>query len=209
MLVEIECAGFAAAHRRIAFNAGLNTVLGSNNGSNAIGKSTFLWIIDFAFGGETYQKIWKGSLQHVGSDPVFFTFQFENTLHYFYRTLEEHRAVFRCNKKGRPIDKQPLVAFRNWLKDCSGAECPGVSFRDLSNRFGRIYGADNASERAPYLQRPRETEEKAVDFLLRLAGGNELLEKIEAAEEKLGVRVSELGIKNQKPADWSGKTKTR
>ena len=39
---------------RISLHAGLNTVMGSSNGSNSIGKSTFLMIIDFAFGGDDY-----------------------------------------------------------------------------------------------------------------------------------------------------------
>lgn len=47
MLIEIQCDKFAPEHQIIRFNSGLNTVLGSAGGSNAIGKSTFLWIIDY------------------------------------------------------------------------------------------------------------------------------------------------------------------
>ena len=203
MLVEIRCAGFAEGHRSVRFNAGLNTVLGSNGGSNAIGKSTFLWIIDCAFGGESYHTIWKESVQHIGKDPVFFTFLFEEELHYFYRTLDEPRTVCRCDKKGKLIDKLPLDRYRKWLLESYEIECPGVTFSDLTSRFDRIYGADNTSERAPYLQKPREPEEKAVDFLIRLSGGNDILEAVAAAEEKLGVKASEFVEKKQKPVDTS------
>ena len=35
----------------IVFNSGLSVVLGTNTGDNSIGKSTFLLIVDFVFGG--------------------------------------------------------------------------------------------------------------------------------------------------------------
>ncbi len=203
MLVEISCAGFAECHRNVRFNAGLNTVLGSNGGSNAIGKSTFLWIIDCAFGGETYHTIWEESVQHIGKAPIFFTFLFDDELHYFYRTLDEPRAVCRCDKKGKLIDKLTLDRYRKWLLESYEVGCPGISFLDLTSRFDRIYGADNTSERAPYLQKPREPEEKAVDFLIRLSGGNGILEAIAAIEGKLGVKASEFVKKKHKPVDIS------
>ena len=47
MLVEIRCEAFADDIRTLSINPHLNTILGSSEGSNAIGKSTFLWVIDF------------------------------------------------------------------------------------------------------------------------------------------------------------------
>ena len=38
----------------IRFHAGLNEVLGTQTRSNSIGKSTFLMVIDFVFGGSDY-----------------------------------------------------------------------------------------------------------------------------------------------------------
>ena len=38
----------------IRFHSGLNTVLGTQTRSNSIGKSTFLMIIDYVFGGSDY-----------------------------------------------------------------------------------------------------------------------------------------------------------
>ena len=55
MLVEIMCDEFkdhGTPRGRIQLHAGLNTVMGSSSGSNSIGKSTFLMIIDFVFGGD-------------------------------------------------------------------------------------------------------------------------------------------------------------
>lgn len=40
----------------INFKEGLNVVLGGESGTNSIGKSTFLMILDFVFGGKDYVK---------------------------------------------------------------------------------------------------------------------------------------------------------
>ena len=203
MLFEISCDSFAEEHRTVTFGGGLNTVLGSNGGSNAIGKSTFLWMVDYAFGGTAYNDIWKDIAQHIGKHPVRFTFQFDGQLHYFFRTLEEPRTVCRCDKKGKIIDKLTLDKYRKWLLESYGIVCDGIAFQDLTSRFDRIYGADNTYEKTPYLQKPKEAEDKAVDFLIRLYGGNDILEEIAAAEAKLGVKASEFVEKKQKPIDTS------
>ena len=57
MLVEISCDKFIDAgsvRAPITFSKGLNVVLGTETGTNSIGKSTFLLILDFVFGGEDY-----------------------------------------------------------------------------------------------------------------------------------------------------------
>ena len=57
MLVEIRCDEFISYGEKrppITFHTGLNTVLGDETGSNSIGKSTFLMIVDFVFGGNDY-----------------------------------------------------------------------------------------------------------------------------------------------------------
>ena len=57
MLVEVQCDKFikhGEIRKPIQFHAGLNTVIGDDNGSNSVGKSTFLMILDFVFGGKDY-----------------------------------------------------------------------------------------------------------------------------------------------------------
>ena len=64
MLHEIYCEQFH--QKRIVFNPGLSVVLGSNAGDNSIGKSTFLLIIDYVFGGSTYAGT-TDIIENVGS----------------------------------------------------------------------------------------------------------------------------------------------
>lgn len=60
MLIEIYCDKFKNGGKdgelrpSIRFHKGLNAVIGDNDRSNSIGKSTFLMIIDFVFGGDDY-----------------------------------------------------------------------------------------------------------------------------------------------------------
>lgn len=52
MLYEIICDEFK--EKQITFNNNLNVVLGDDIGTNSIGKSSFLMILDFVFGGNDY-----------------------------------------------------------------------------------------------------------------------------------------------------------
>ena len=46
---------YGKPRKPIIFHEGLNTVLGGQSADNSIGKSTFLLIIDYVFGGDTYK----------------------------------------------------------------------------------------------------------------------------------------------------------
>ena len=59
MLLEIYCDKFLEngnIRPAIEFHNGLNVVLGDELGANSIGKSTFLLVVDFIFGGDDYVK---------------------------------------------------------------------------------------------------------------------------------------------------------
>ncbi len=87
MLTQIICDRFADEFKIINFHAGLNTVLGSTSGSNALGKSTFLWIIDFVFGGSGYCASGSDIQQNVKDHTIYFTFLFDETHHFFTEAL--------------------------------------------------------------------------------------------------------------------------
>ena len=79
MLVKLRCEKFSAhisKEHTISFHEGLNVVCGDDKGSNAIGKSTFLLIIDFVFGGNSYTKLAKDIMENVGVHTFYFEFLF-------------------------------------------------------------------------------------------------------------------------------------
>ena len=72
MLTEIYCDKFKTGGKDgitrdpITFSAGLNIVEGDDNGSNSIGKSTFLMAIDFCFGVNDYVNVLKDLDKIIG-----------------------------------------------------------------------------------------------------------------------------------------------
>ena len=76
MLIEVMCDKFTSHGKprgRISLHAGLNTILGSDSGSNSIGKSTFLMIIDFVFGGDDYVEKLADVQTEVGEHRICFS----------------------------------------------------------------------------------------------------------------------------------------
>jgi uncharacterized protein YydD (DUF2326 family) len=201
MLTEIRCDKFAPKHQNIQFNYGLNTVLGSSGGSNAIGKSTFLWIIDYAFGGEGYYTLSGDIKKEIGPHTIYFTFQFEGQPHYFYRRTDEPKNVYRCDKEGHFITKLSLDEFRSFLFQEYKVGLPALTFSEITERYFRIYGRENTLEKYPLLVKPREQDEKAVDFLMKLFGHYNILSAIKNMEEELGVKYSQLKSRKRQQVD--------
>lgn len=201
MLTEIQCNKFATEHQTVRFNPGLNTVLGSAGGSNAIGKSTFLWIIDYAFGGESYYTMSDDIKKEIGPHTIYFTFQFDGQPHYFYRNTDDPKNVYRCDKEHHFITRLTLDEFRGFLFQEYKIDLPAITLSDITERYFRIYGRENTLEKYPLLVKPREQDEKAVDFLMKLFGHYRILSAIKNMEEELGIKSSQLKSRQRQLVD--------
>ena len=201
MLIEIQCDKFAPEHQIIRFNSGLNTVLGSAGGSNAIGKSTFLWIIDYVFGGESYYSLTDDIKKEISPHTIYFTFEFEGQPYYFYRSTDDPKSVYRIDKERHFITKLTLDEFRRFLFQEYKIGLPALTFSEITERFFRIYGRENTLEKYPLLVKPREQDEKAVDFLLKLFGHYKILASIKFMEEELGIKASQLKSRQRQKVD--------
>lgn len=186
MLTQIRCDKFGEGFRTISFHKGLNTVLGSSNGSNALGKSTFLWILDYVFGGDYYCAAGSDVKQHVKDHTVFFTFNFDGENHYFSRNTATPKTVYRCDKTGHLVERMTLEKFRSFL---NVQYHPGIALNEIKDHFFRIYGGKNTYEKLPLHAKPQEPDEKAVEFLLRLFGERKVIDSIHAMEEELGIKA--------------------
>ena len=88
MLVSLQCDKFMShgeVRAPLVFHAGLNAVLGDDNGSNSIGKSTFLMVLDFVFGGDDYVKKCTDVQENVKGHTIKFAFEFDSVMYYFTR----------------------------------------------------------------------------------------------------------------------------
>ncbi len=166
MLFEIICEQFK--QKRIEFSANLNTVLGDDIGSNSIGKSTFLMIIDFVFGGKDYILKSADIQRNVGQHIIKFCFIFDNEKYCFTRNTDDLENVSKCDDKYNFISNISLTEYCNFLKEKYDITLSDISFRDIVGRFARIYGKDNLNEKRPLDIVHNESAGAPTNALLKL-----------------------------------------
>ena len=144
MLKEIVCDKFKKNDKPrdpIKFNKGLNTILGSNAADNSIGKSTFLLIIDFCFGGDTY---WNSDVKkYIGNHTIKFSFEFADGLHYYSRSTSDPKHVSICNENYEEKKNITIKSFRELLMEGYQINIEEVTFRGLVSPFFRVAGKNN------------------------------------------------------------------
>lgn len=165
MLYSITCDKFK--QKSIEFNSGLNVVLGGQQADNSIGKSTFLLIIDFAFGGEDYAKS-TDIKKNIGDHNINFCFIFSEKEHFFSRNFLDSNKVYICDSNYKKIESISLNQFSNFLDESYNIQLPNLSFRNAVGRYSRIYGKDNCNEKQPLQIVSSESSETAIDALLKL-----------------------------------------
>lgn len=147
MLKFIECEKFiekGLPRGRIEFFPGLNICLGEDNAENSIGKSTFLFAVDFCFGGNSYCSQ-KGLLEEVGNHKIDFCIEFDNEPYYFSRSTENSKEVAVCDENFNITKKISDVDFKQFLLEKYNLAETGLSFRQVVTSFVRIFGK-NSSE---------------------------------------------------------------
>lgn len=189
MLTEISCDKFideGIPRRPVKLKPSLNVVLGSSDGSNSIGKSTFLLIIDFAFGGSAYAKS-ATTIANVGPHRVNFSFRFDGESRFFSRFPMDANVVWVCDANYAKTSEITLKEFNSWLASRYGLDKCGGTFRELTSNFMRVYGKDNYDVSKPLAANPHEQQAKGVTRLLRLFGEyggiDEIQQKLTDAEQ--------------------------
>lgn len=191
MLVEVSCDKFiddGMSRKPILFNQGLNVVLGDETGSNSIGKSTLLLVIDYVFGGDDYLLKALDVHEHVGRHQVKAVFEFQGEKFFFLRDTGNPRQIVKLDADGHKTEELSIVAYRNFLKEKYGITQPDLSFRDVVSRYLRIYQRENLDEKHPLSLFREEAAKEAVHVLMRLFGVyaelQELSDSLEAAKER-------------------------
>ena len=134
MLYEIWCDRFRTGGKDgqirppIRFHAGLNAVLGTQTRSNSIGKSTFLMIIDYVFGGIDYLD--SDAHIFVGEHEIYFTFRFGDTMHRFCRKTIDKDVVYLCENCSWAEEEARLERIR--LNEEKAKDAPALLEHDLN-----------------------------------------------------------------------------
>lgn len=170
MLSEIRCDAFKSYGKTrdaIVFHSGLNTILGGAAANNSIGKSTFLLIIDYCFGGETYGK--SDIKNQIGDHTIYFAFKFDEKKYYFSRTVSQNRIVNICNSNYQQLKIMKLDDFKKFLLEHYCPDVEEATFREITGRFFRIAGKKNDTINNP-LNGGAPSMEAAIVALEKLFG---------------------------------------
>lgn len=177
MLVEIQCDKFIKhdeIRKPIQFHAGLNTVIGDDNGSNSVGKSTFLMILDFVFGGKDYVNKCLDVQENVGEHTINFTFVFDGKPYHFSRSNIDYKHVFRCDKNYEPLpedSQMTLDQYCAFLAEKYGTQVEeDLTWRGVVSRFIRVWKRDTLDEERPLRAAKDEKAEYAIKRYMQLYG---------------------------------------
>ena len=194
MLVELWCEEFKTGNtplEPIRFHEGLNAVLGDDNGSNSIGKSTFLMILDFVFGGKDYVKKCTDVHTEVSEHAIHFAFLFRGRKYCFSRSNVEYTYVVRCDEKYNPLpqnSKISLIEYGKFLSAMYGLEISGLTWRSAVSRFIRVYKRETLDEERPLRSAKDEKGSATVkNYMLlydRYAAVQEQTEQAAQAEDE-------------------------
>ena len=173
MLKQISCDKFMDENGErapIVFHEGLNSILGDKYGSNSIGKSTFLMIIDFCFGGEDYIHKEKETIQKVGEHTIYFIYEFDKEEKCFSRSTNTPNlvTVYTDNTFKKILRTVSLDTFKKGLLKYYKLDHLGLSFRDIVSRFFRIYNRQTHNELRPLNATVRQEDKLGIISLLKL-----------------------------------------
>lgn len=187
MLKEIVCDEFSPAYRKIVLTPTLNTVQGTEKASNSIGKSTFLMILDFIFGGDDYTNILKDVQKEVGPHTIKFMFEFNGMQYRFARSTNDKNKILCCFGENYTTDGtfKKLNDYRSFLKEQYKLNNDGQTIRNTVSRFIRVHPRDAIMDRKhPLSEDSHQSDKDAIDDLLKVIGlYSKIKEKQELANE--------------------------
>lgn len=154
----------------INFHEGLNVVLGDNKGSNSIGKSTLLMILDFCFGGNSYTKHNSDAIKNLGHHSFKITFKFDHHPHeqYYMRGTENPEIVNKCNENFEVLDNIKVTEYTKELKTFYNLESKQLTFRKAVSPYSRIWGKENYNVKLPLHNFPKESYKDSITNLIKL-----------------------------------------
>ncbi|MGN0605026.1 MAG: DUF2326 domain-containing protein [Oscillospiraceae bacterium] len=173
MLIEVMCDKFEKNGKprgRISLHKGLNIVMGTDVGSNSIGKSTFLMIIDFIFGGTDYVEKLTEVQTEIGEHKICFAFKFNGIIYYFSRSNVDFKYVQRCDSNYTPLENETMTLeqYCKFLQEQYDMSLEGLTFRNAVGRCMRIYKRNTLDVEFPLQQAKKEKMSDGILGLLKL-----------------------------------------
>jgi hypothetical protein len=177
MLKEINCSIFH--EKTVKFHKGLNIVLGDNVASNSIGKSTFLMILDFIFGGKSYIDKNADVVSNISEHEFNYCFEFDGEKYYFKRATENNQTVFRCDNEYNIIDSIEIDKYCNMLKDHYKIGLEDISFRGIVSLHSRVWQKQNFDVKKPLHEVGTQSSQVVINKLIKLFDFYSRIKKLE------------------------------
>lgn len=172
----------------VKFHDGLNVVLGDENATNSIGKSTLLMLVDFALGGSTLLKHNTDLVAELGHHDYHICHEFLGQSTWFRRGTAEPDVVYACDNSLEPVRALELEEYRAFLSQSYSLEVDGLSFRAVVGLYLRVWGKENLVVDRPLHEAAARSASECVDTLLKLFGRygpiREGAEALDAAQEE-------------------------
>jgi hypothetical protein len=168
MLLEIRCSVFRTGF--VEFRLGLNVVLGDDNATNSIGKSTLLMIVDFVLGGSTLLSHNADLVTELGHHDYHYAFRFGEEIYRFKRGTHEPTVIYVCDELYEPTRGINLEEFTAILKQSYSIALPDLSFRALIGLYLRVWGKENLFVERPLHVAHGQAPRECVDNLVKTFG---------------------------------------
>lgn len=168
MLYEIRSDVFRTKY--IRFHRGLNVVLGDENATNSIGKSTLLMVVDFAYGGSALLQHNNDIVQELGHHDYIFTFQFGGDAYRFQRGTYEPDLVYKCSEDYESESPISLEEYTAFLKEAYGVDLSDISFRALVGLYVRVWGKENLTVDRPLHMVQAQSAKECVNNIIKTFG---------------------------------------
>lgn len=166
MLIEIRSDKFRT--ERIEFHSGLNVILGDENATNSIGKSTLLMVIDFAFGGRSLLDHNRDLTVELGEHDYFFSFGFDGEIYRFRRGTFQPDVIYKCDVDYQVIGALSLDQYTAFLRAAYKISIEDITFRSLVGLFFRVWGKDNLNVHKPLHIVQSQSGKDCVTNLIRM-----------------------------------------
>lgn len=209
MLLEVSCDKFAQNGKvrdPIKFEKGLNAVVGNESGTNSVGKSTFLMILDFVFGGDDYIKKSKEVFKatNVGPHTIKFKFEFDGQLYYFTRLADpaNYNTVIRCNENYEPLEdgEMTISQYHKFLAERYGLNESGQTWRGSVARAIRVDRRETIDTDKPLKSYKEEPDRDGIVALIKLFGQYAVIE--EALKQKSASEDEEKAFKEAQKYEY-------
>ena len=168
MLTEIRADVFRKGP--VMFREGLNVVIGDENATNSIGKSSLLMVVDFAFGGRSLLDHNDDLVIELDHHYYFFTFKFAGEEYRFRRGTHDPDLVYRCSENFAPEDPMTIEDYTAFLKASYAVGLDDISFRALVGLYMRVWGKENLDVHRPLHIVPNQSSSECVNNLVKTFG---------------------------------------